>query len=50
MRSMPSAARYSAMYPMFLSLVRPDRISSPITSRPAVTNSLGGELTTVMTT
>src|SRR6516165_9555165 len=36
-RSIPSAVRYSAIYPMFLSLVRPDRISSPITSTAAVT-------------
>src|SRR5688572_14929161 len=34
---MPMAVRYSAMKPIFLSLVRPDRISSPMTSRAAVT-------------
>src|SRR5579859_2134916 len=40
LRSMPMLVRYSAMKPMFLSLVRPDRISSPITRIPAVTISL----------
>src|SRR5580704_4739925 len=35
-RSMPTLVRYSAIWPMFLSLVRPDRISSPMTRRPAV--------------
>ncbi len=39
-RSMPILVRYSAMKPIFLSLVRPDRISSPITRIPAVTISL----------
>jgi hypothetical protein len=39
-RSMPILVKYSAMKPMFLSLVRPDRISSPITKIPAVTISL----------
>src|SRR3954469_9106849 len=39
-RSMPILVRYSAMKPMFLSLVRPDRISSPMTRIPAVTISL----------
>src|SRR5688572_20939079 len=34
---MPSAVVRSATYPMFWSLVRPDRISSPMTSRAAVT-------------
>src|SRR2546421_2840115 len=34
---MPIVVRYSAMNPIFLSLVRPDRISSPMTRRPAVT-------------
>src|SRR5215213_9761636 len=42
LRSMPMAVRYSAMKPMFLSLVRPDRISSPMTSRAAVTTVLPG--------
>src|SRR5215475_12283598 len=40
LRSMPMLVRYSAIKPMFLSLVRPDRISSPITNMPAVTISL----------
>src|ERR1700688_4709149 len=39
-RSIPILVRYSAIKPMFLSLVRPDRISSPITRMPAVTISL----------
>src|SRR5271154_5496632 len=34
---MPMAVRYSATKPMFLSLVRPERISSPMTKSPAVT-------------
>src|ERR1700733_14385690 len=34
---MPTPVRYSAIKPIFLSLVRPDRISSPITSTAAVT-------------
>src|SRR5580700_3633465 len=33
---MPIMVRYSAIWPMFLSFVRPERISSPITRRPAV--------------
>src|ERR1700730_16636309 len=40
LRSIPILVRYSAINPMFLSLVRPDRISSPITRIPAVTMSL----------
>src|SRR5947199_7250806 len=40
LRSIPILVRYSAIKPMFLSLVRPDRISSPITKIPAVTISL----------
>src|SRR5689334_4282006 len=36
---MPTAVHMSAMVPMFLSLVRPDRISSPMTSTAAVTIS-----------
>src|SRR6516165_6917009 len=36
LRSMPAAVRYSAIYPMFWSLVRPDRILPPITSSAAV--------------
>src|ERR1700704_3297908 len=39
LRSIPILVRYSAIKPMFLSLVRPDRISSPITRMPAVTIS-----------
>src|SRR5271165_2068086 len=34
---MPMAVRYAATKPMFLSLVRPERISSPMTRSPAVT-------------
>src|SRR5215813_5151140 len=34
---MPMAVRWSAMWPIFLSLVRPDRISSPITMSAALT-------------
>src|SRR5262245_19281183 len=34
---MPMAVRWSAMWPMFLSLVRPDKISSPITISAALT-------------
>src|SRR5437667_6278705 len=40
LRSIPILVRYSAIKPMFLSLVRPDRISSPITRIAAVTISL----------
>src|ERR1700694_543300 len=40
LRSIPILVRYSAIKPIFLSLVRPDRISSPITRIPAVTISL----------
>jgi hypothetical protein len=36
---MPTAVHMSAIAPMFLSLVRPDRISSPMTSTAAVTIS-----------
>src|SRR5689334_7403428 len=34
---MPMAVRWSAMWPIFLSLVRPDKISSPITISAALT-------------
>src|SRR5262249_23443805 len=37
---MPSPVRYSAIKPMFWSLVRPDRILLPITRSAAVTTSL----------
>src|SRR5712671_6447895 len=47
-RSMPMLVRYSAIWPMFLSLVRPDRISSPITSRAAVMISAGWDAVVVM--
>src|SRR5262249_172288 len=40
LRSMPAAVRYSAIYPMFWSLVRPDRILPPITRSAAVGISL----------
>src|SRR3974377_1375238 len=38
-KAIPTAVHISAMVPMFLSLVRPDRISSPMTSTAAVTIS-----------
>ena len=37
---MPTAVRYSPMWPTFWSLVRPDRILLPITRSAAVTVSL----------
>src|SRR5262249_11159207 len=40
LRSMPAAVRYSAIYPMFWSLVRPDKILPPITRSAAVRISL----------
>ena len=47
LRSIPTAVRYSAIQPMFWSLVRPDKILLPITRSAAVTTSLEADESSV---